>query len=203
MGAKSRRRQAPQAAAGGHSHPRAFAPGPQVTRGRGSLNFGQTNPKNEGRHTDGPEAMTPDRRASPARRASGCGAGRGRPRAWRPGRGEVAADAGGEGVAGCRRHAFGPGGSGRPRRSRVDDEGADDHQGEQDVADLRAYDVHGCVLAGAGHAASAYAEVARWRCRQVAVLAARPAVFDPCRFGTPRLLPFGTPERELRDLAFA
>src|SRR3546814_8230733 len=98
-----------------------------------------------------------------------------------PGSGEVAADAGGDGIAGCRRHAFGPGGSARPRRARVDDEGADDHQGEQDVADLRAYDVHGCVLAGAGHATSAYAEVARRRRRQVAALATRPAVLGPCR----------------------
>src|SRR3546814_18826080 len=89
-----------------------------------------------------------------------------------------------------------------PRRARVDDEGADDHQGEQDVADLRAYDVHGCVLAGAGHATSAYAEVARRRRRQVAALATRPAVLGPCRFGTPRLLPVGTSERELRDIAF-
>src|SRR3546814_6287320 len=74
---------------------------------------------------------------------------------------------------------------------------SDLHQGEQDVADLRAYDVHGCVLAGAGHATSAYAEVARRRRRQVAALATRPAVLGPCRFGTPRLLPVGTSEREL------
>src|SRR3546814_1921442 len=70
-------------------------------------------------------------------------------------------------------------------------------------SDLRAYDVHGCVLAGAGHATSAYAEVARRRRRQVAALATRPAVLGPCRFGTPRLLPVGTSERELRDIAFA
>src|SRR3546814_8531676 len=107
---------------------------------------------------DGPEAMAPDRRASPARRASGRDVARGRPRTWRPGSGKVAADAGGDGIAGCRRHAFGPGGSARPRRARIDDKGEDDHQGEQDVADLRAYDVHGCVLAGAGPATSEYAE---------------------------------------------
>src|SRR3546814_19648964 len=100
---------------------------------------------------DGPEAMAPDRRASPARRASGRDVARGRPRTWRPGSGKVAADAGGDGIAGCRRHAFGPGGSARPGRARVAAEGAGDHQGEQDVADLRAYDGHGCVLAGAGH----------------------------------------------------
>src|SRR3546814_2364733 len=152
---------------------------------------------------DGPEAMAPDRRASPARRASGRDVARGRPRTWRPGSGKVAADAGGDGIAGCRRHAFGPGGSARPRRARVDDEGADDHQGEQDVADLRAYDVHGCVLAGAGHATSAYAEVARRRRRQVAALATRPAGLGTCRLGTQRPLPVVQPDRRTRDIAFA
>src|SRR3546814_11573460 len=120
---------------------------------------------------DGPEAMAPDRRASPARRASGRDVARGRPRTWRPGSGKVAAAAGGDGIAGCRRHAFGPGGSARPRRARGDDEGAEDHPGSPDGADLRAYDDHGRVLAGAGHETSAYADMARRRRLQAAALA--------------------------------
>src|SRR3546814_17423023 len=118
--------------------------------------------------------VTPDRRASRARRGAGCDTVRGWPRAWRTGPREVAADAGGDGIAGCRRHAFGPGGSARPRRARVDHEGADHPPGEQHGADLRAYAVHGCFFAGAGHLTSAYAELV-WRLsRQVDALASSP-----------------------------
>src|SRR3546814_13053151 len=106
----------------GHS---PLAPSDLRTR----FQLGQERIKKRGPSHGRPGRVAPDRRAPRARRVSGCDTVRGWPRAWRPGPREVAADAGGDGIAGCRRHELGPGGRARPARAPVDEEGEADTQG--------------------------------------------------------------------------